>query len=91
MLGDHDVNAVTTAGELVGQDLATEDASAAAIEAWLDTGTAGGNAGRDRVGAAGARVFDAPLNADRRRWAGSANRSWLTACVLTANRSPVVE
>ena len=92
VLGDHDINAMTTAGELVGQDLAAQESLATTVKTRCDTGATSGNACRHSVRAAGARIFDAPLDTDRRRWAG-ANRSWLAAyrSRLTATLSPVVE
>lgn len=83
--GDHNINAVIALRELVGQDLATKESLAASIKDRHDAGAASGNASRNRVGAAAARIFHAPLNANWRCWAGTWLATyWLAACWLAA-------
>lgn len=80
VLGDDHFDALT-AGELVGEDLATTDARAAIDQTWHLACTASRQASRHGVLAAGARIFDAPGNFDwRRRWRNAAHR--FTACGL---------
>jgi hypothetical protein len=81
VLGEHDINAVIALRETVGQDLATKETLAASIKDRYDAGTASGNASRNRVAAAAARILNAPLNRNWRCWAAY----WLAAYWLAAS------
>lgn len=77
VFGDHNVDTVTTAGELVSHNFTSEDSVSTATQTRDGVSTARRNASRNGVGATGAWILDAPLHLDGRRWA--ANRSRCTA------------
>jgi len=82
--GDHHIDAVVTAGELVGQHFATQETFTPTIQAGGHFRTAGGNTGRYFIGAARiARIGDTPGDFNRRRRA-AANRLLYAARLATA-------
>jgi hypothetical protein len=90
--GDHDINAVIALRELVGQDFATKETLAASIKDRDHAGATSGNASRNRVGAAAARIFNAPLNGNWRWWAGTWLAAyWLAAYWFTASSGGMAE
>jgi hypothetical protein len=95
VLGEHDINAVIALRETVGQDLATKETLAASIKDRYDAGTASGNASRNRVAAAAARILNAPLNRNWRCWAAYWLAAywlatyWLAACSNMAEKAGV--
>jgi hypothetical protein len=92
VLGEHDINAVIALRETVGQDLATKETLAASIKDRYDAGTTSGNASRNRVAAAAARILNAPLNRNRRCWAAYWLAAyWLAGYWLTASSSGMAE
>jgi len=92
VLGEHDINAVIALRETVGQDLATKETLAASIKDRYDAGTTSGNASRNRVAAAAARILNAPLNRNWRCWAAYWLAAyWLAAYWLTASSSGMAE
>ena len=75
VLGDHNIDAVTAAWELVRQHLATEDAWLARDHARHFASAFGGNASRHFIRAAGDRIFDAERHGNRWRWANGLRRA----------------
>ena len=86
VLGDDNVNAMTTALELVGQDLATQETLGATNIGWCHASTTSWNTSFDLVLAASARIHNTPSDLHWWRWAanwrwGAANWCWLAATV----------
>lgn len=79
MLGNHYIDTVVTAFELVAQNLTLKDSSSPRHHARLGASTACWDACRDVVGATVTGIDYTPLNMDWRRWLGAANWSGLTA------------
>tara|TARA_R110002167_G_scaffold237197_1_gene442337 strand:+ start:1330 stop:1806 length:477 start_codon:yes stop_codon:yes gene_type:complete len=85
VLGNHNVNAVATAIELVCQHVAMQETLAAVNQGWNLASTFGRYTCGDFDGAASARVDHTPSDFNRR--SGAANRCWLTyGGWLAANR-----
>lgn len=84
VLGDNNVNAMTTALELVGQDLATQETLGASDVGGRHSSTASWDTSFDLVLAASARIYNTPSDLHWWRWA--ANWRWSTAnwCWFTA-------
>jgi len=79
VLGDHDVDAVVTALELVGQHLAAKNAFSPIDQTGSHAGTASWHASFDLVSASGTRIDDTPADFHWRRRSRAANRLRLAA------------